>query len=63
MPLHEEDQFLMKAFVEIGGYEGHELFMLNTCRMFLHAVTLADISDFSGTQLSADAMEGHPSCQ
>jgi hypothetical protein len=33
MPLHEEDQFLMKAFVEIGGYEGHELFMLNTCRM------------------------------
>jgi ribonuclease HI len=63
MPLREEDQFLMKAFVEIGGYEGHELFMLNTCRMFLHAVTLADISDFSGTQLSADAMEGHPSCQ
>jgi hypothetical protein len=47
MPLHKEDQFLMNAFVEIGGYAGHMLFMLNTCQMFLHAIILGDISNFS----------------
>jgi hypothetical protein len=48
LPLQRDnDQYLMQGFSD-GGYTGAALRNLNNCRMFLQAVTLADISSGDG---------------
>eukprot|EP00978_Attheya_sp_CCMP212_P043519 scaffold285802_cov35-Attheya_sp.AAC.1 len=44
------DQFLMQAFSD-HGFTGTDLARLNETRMFLHVVTLADISSGDGRHL------------
>jgi hypothetical protein len=50
------DSFLMAEFARF--FSGHELEDLNTCRMFLHAITLSDISTVDGHDITLDACQG-----
>jgi hypothetical protein len=52
------DRFLMQEFAR-QGYRGQELVLLNTCRMFLHSVTLSDLCTVDGSALSTAAWHGH----
>ena len=52
-----DDQFLMVSFVR-AGFLGHDLTRLNICRMFLHAITLADICTIDGNSITRDAWLG-----
>ncbi len=54
----KEDQFLMVAFVN-KNYSPRKLRSLNLCRMFLKAVTLADICTMRGDRISMAAYNGH----
>jgi hypothetical protein len=51
------DQSLMESFVN-GGFRGQDLIHLNICRMFLHSVTLADITTINGLEITSTAWEG-----
>ena len=53
----EEDEFIMPLFVK-GGFTPEELKVLNECRMFLHAITLADITVADGRTLHPQSYEG-----
>ena len=48
---------LMDEFV-CAGYRGLDLYALNTCRMYLHAVTLADIVTVSRLEIALSTWEG-----
>ena len=50
-------QFLMEAFIA-AKYSAKDLAMLNQCRTFLKAVTLADISTANGRQLLPGITDG-----
>ena len=56
------DLFLMEEFGR--AFSGQDLLDLNICRMFLHSVTLADISTVDGIAITLDAWLGRrdPSC-
>ncbi len=54
------DRFLMEEFAT-AGYRAQELSQLNTCRMFLHAVTLSDIVTVNGSDITLSAWEGRRS--
>jgi len=61
----ENDQFLTQAFWN-HGYRGKQLALLNQCRIWLQATTLADLVDGYGTSLLAPLLAGnktrfHPS--
>jgi hypothetical protein len=45
--LRQHDQFLMKAFL-LHGYSAKNLRMLNLCRMWVRAITLADLTTGNG---------------
>jgi hypothetical protein len=53
----EQDQFLIKAFAA-AGFRRSSLVTLNRCRLFLQAVTLADITTGSGNAITTWAWEG-----
>ena len=59
----EDDLLLMEIFHYEGKYKAHDLKMLNECRMFLQAVTLADITTVCGRSILTEVYEGHPSPQ
>jgi hypothetical protein len=48
------DKFLMVEFARVG-FRGIDLSRLNVCRMFLHALTLADICTVNGSMIAPDA--------
>lgn len=61
LSLHRSnDQFLMEEFAT-AGYRAQDLVQLNTCRMFLHSVTLSDIATVSGEEITLGAWEGRRS--
>ena len=51
------DQFLMEAFIA-AKYSAKDLAMLNQCRTFLKAVTLADISKARGDSFAVGIYNG-----
>lgn len=53
----QNDVFLVEAFL-VAGYNGPHLRRLNWCRLFLHAITLSDICNADGSQLTILAWEG-----
>jgi len=58
LPLRRvNDHFLMPSFFT-AGYRGRDLARLNQCRLFLHAVTLADLTLGCGTRISPMAWSG-----
>jgi hypothetical protein len=58
----DNDKFLMQAFVR-KNYSSNQLRMLNTCRCFLKAVTLADICKADGRAITTEAYAGIPYSQ
>ena len=52
-----DDHFLMVSFVR-ASFHGNDLTRLNICRMFLHAITLADICTIDRTLITSDAWLG-----
>jgi hypothetical protein len=53
----KNDKVIMDEFIKIG-CNGNMLKELNECRMFLHAVTLADIASADGLEISLNAWNG-----
>jgi hypothetical protein len=62
-PSRTNDRFLMEDFAT-AGFCGQELSQLNICRMFLHAVTLADVCTVDGLAITLESFQGRrdPSC-
>ena len=56
--LRECDQYLIPAFLS-SGYRGPQLGQLNRCRLFLQAITLADITTGCGTLHHGGGMARH----
>jgi len=56
--IRESDVLLMPRFYKFGFRKSKDLFDLNECRKFLHAVSLADITTVAGTHIKPDAREG-----
>jgi hypothetical protein len=54
-PRRTNDRFLMEDFA-LAGFRGQYLSQLNICRMFLHAVTLADLSTVDGLSVSLESL-------
>ena len=52
------DSFIMWRFYQVGIRNPARLSRLNKCRMFLHAISVADICNAAGTQVLADAWTG-----
>jgi hypothetical protein len=52
-----DDEFLMPSFV-MARYGKSDLKTLNECRLYLHAITLADISTIKGDTLTEQAYNG-----
>ena len=48
------DQILMKSFYD-NGYTGHQLYIINICRLRCKALTLSDITTASGTHIRKSA--------
>ena len=60
LPLRRtNDRHLMDVFWE-AGHSPEELKMLNQCRMFLHAITLADVTSANGQEITEQAWNGQP---
>ncbi|HEY9818173.1 MAG TPA: hypothetical protein V6D20_20565, partial [Candidatus Obscuribacterales bacterium] len=55
--IRDKDQFLMQAFLN-NGFRGKTLHQLNECRMYLRAITLADITNAPGDYLLHTALTG-----
>ena len=55
--LRDGDLHLMDIFVA-NNFSGHDLFQLNLCRMYLQAITLADITTADGRYLEHAAWHG-----
>jgi hypothetical protein len=51
------DKFIMDKFIK-AGFHGKQLKQLNECRMYLHAVTLSDISTADGLEITLGAWNG-----
>ena len=51
----EGDQFIMEAFLQ-AGYAGEQLRLLNYCRCWCKAITLADLATANGAYLHPRAM-------
>ena len=56
----QRDIYLMDAFVDMG-YDTAELLMLNECRLYLHAYTLADIVTADGRAIDTSVWLGRRS--
>jgi hypothetical protein len=54
----EKDLFLMEAFTQ-HNYEAPDLKVLNQCRTFLQAVTLADVTTADGKFITQEAWNGN----
>jgi hypothetical protein len=57
-----EDEFLMPCFL-MARYKEGELKMLNDCRTFLHAITLADITTALGNTICVESYNGRRAIQ
>jgi hypothetical protein len=57
LPRRASDQFLMQAFVD-NGYKNKDLRLLNLCRMWVQAITLADITTGNGLYLRSQTHNG-----
>jgi len=57
------DVFLREAFAAIPNISADDLYLLNTCRMFLRVVTLSDITNVEGDRIEASILEGTPPLQ
>jgi len=55
--LHEQDVFLMNAFIS-AGIRGNNLHRLNRCRLFLQVVSLAQVSTWDGLHLRCVCARG-----
>jgi len=53
----ENDKFIMEEFVKYG-YSKQKLLTLNKCRMYLNAITLTDLVNGRGNQITTDSMMG-----
>ena len=60
--LRGADQFLMESFWEAGLRDELIRHALNECRMFVHAVSLADIANAAGTHICEDAWTCRQPC-
>ena len=57
------DVFLREAFAAIPNISADDLYLLNTCRMFMRVVTLSDITTVKGDRIEASILEGTPPLQ
>jgi hypothetical protein len=57
VPSTDSDIFIMNLFVQ-HGYKTDDLFALNVCRMYLHAVTFSDLVTADGLFLTNSAWNG-----
>ena len=55
--LQEHDEFIMLQFASFG-YQGKDLYHLNQCRLWCHAVRLSDITTGDGSQIHPLAWKG-----
>ena len=57
-PQRKNDIYIMEEFVRFG-YTKKKLQLLNKCRIYLHAISLADIVNGRGNQISKNYLQGH----
>jgi len=57
-PRRESDEFLMLLFFT-HGFRKRQLKALNRCRLYLHAMTVTDITTMCGKYIRAECREGH----
>jgi hypothetical protein len=58
-PQQQNDKFIMDELLA-AGFKGYALKELNKCRMFLNAITLADIVNADGLDITINAWNGLP---
>ena len=56
----EHDEHIMDIVLRSGKYKTGEIKTINQCRLYLQAVTVADIANPAGTWLDRDLLAGHP---
>jgi hypothetical protein len=52
------DELLMKKFQQMG-FQGQDLYKLNTCRLHLQVITISDITDGTGERVTEAAWKGN----